>query len=615
MARTDALALVLLAAGLTGACRAASEPPPAPAARAKPAAPAAVAAPPIAWASAPDCQAKLQLLEQAVQAGRLSASERPPIAVVLPGDPGGWDWLAVPSVEIAADLPLEVHQRDAAHAVEAPCLLMVEQPRDQRSGHRLIGRETVRSFLQSGVRSERNPEYDAAQLRLRKAERAAKDDGLGILKVGDPMLDLVGLMIDGLVSGFTQGRGEGDVEEAMEALIATPRTLDHPQYRAYEFEQMAVLAGKEATIPIALLDRASDRAWRAELRQREKRELTIVEGLDPRDRDYEAHSASSMTRNEFERWLAAPPRLELSAITVALRGAAPASAPGGATVAARAAPPADVALLGPALEALPPARLPPAAGPTSSLPAAAAERSAWPAAARDVRFEHAVRDRALAPGRRSAELDAALTLPPRSAAGADAGADEPPPPDPSLAASVVAILADGRAGAGVYLREDLVLTTAQLVERASVVDVTAVDGTRVLGLVARADAARNLALVQVSRRGLPAALHDGPAPARGTVVEAIVPTAGGKLTRAAGRYLGDGPVVGLVPPTSADLAYLGAPTLQEPPEAAPWFLGDRLVGLGVAGPADAPSDAPHHAIRAAEIAEFLADAGGLAALR
>ena len=68
-------------------------------------------APPIAWASAPDCQAKLQLLD-AGRAGRPACrpSERPPIAVVLPGDPGGWDWLALPSVEIAADLPLEVHR-------------------------------------------------------------------------------------------------------------------------------------------------------------------------------------------------------------------------------------------------------------------------------------------------------------------------------------------------------------------------------------------------------------------------------------------------------------------------------------------------------------------------
>ena len=45
---------------------------------------------------------------------------------------------------------------------------------------------------------------------------------------------------------------------------------------------------------------------------------------------------------------------------------------------------------------------------------------------------------------------------------------------------------------------------------ASVVDVLTVDGARVLGLVARADPVRDLALVQVARPGPPVMLHDGP---------------------------------------------------------------------------------------------------------
>ena len=356
MARRCSLALALLTAAgfgrrLPGAGAAA---PAAPAAvRAAPA-PAAVAAP-IAWASAPDCQAKLQLLEQAVEAGGLPAGERPPIAVVLPGDGRGWDWLALPSVKIAADLPLEVHERDSAAQLEAPCLLMIEQPRDQRVGHRLIGRDSVRSFYQSGVRRERNPEYDAAQLRLRQAERAAKDDGLGILKVGDPMLDLFGAVIGGFVAGFNEGSGDGQIAEAMDELIATPRSRELPTYRAYEFERTTVLAGKEATVPIALLERASGRIWRAELRQRERRELAVVEGLDPRDRDYEGHSAASLTPDEFERWLDEPPRLQLSAITAALRDVAPATAPDAPRVAATTGPPVDVAAIEPGSGPSPPA--------------------------------------------------------------------------------------------------------------------------------------------------------------------------------------------------------------------------------------------------------------------
>jgi hypothetical protein len=601
MARRCSLALALLsAAGLSGGCRAPELPPAAApaaptAARAAPA-PAAVAAP-IAWASAPDCQAKLQLLEQAVEAGGLPAGERPPIAVVLPGDGRGWDWLALPSVKIAADLPLEVHERDSAAQLEAACLLMIEQPRDQRVGHRLIGRDSVRSFYQSGVRRERNPEYDAAQLRLRQAERAAKDDGLGILKVGDPMLDLFGAVIGGFVAGFNKGSGDGQIAEAMDKLIATPRSRELPTYRAYEFERTTVLAGKEATVPIALLERASGRIWRAELRQRERRELAIVEGLDPRDRDYEGHSAASLTPDEFERWLDEPPRLQLSAITAALHDAAPATAPDAPQVAATTGPPVDVA----AIE--------PGSGP----PPPATHAGAFALGSPEEPSPRSVRAAGRAPlvlGQPRRELDTAFPPPPQRPARAD---PEPSPAHASPLASVVRIHADERFGGGVYVRADLVLTSAQLVEQASVVDVVAADGTRVLGLVAQADRPRNLALVQVSRPGPPVPLYDGPPLAGGTPVEAIVPTAG-DLVRAAGRYLGDGPAIGLMPPSAADLAHLDAPALRDAPQATPWFLGDRLVALGLGTPAGPPEGA-YHAVRAAEIGAFLAGAGALAALR
>ena len=165
-------------------------------------------------------------------AGRLNPGERPPIAVVLPGSAGGRDWLAPPTVAIAADLPLEVHERAAPAQLAAPCVLMIEPARDQRVGHRLIGRDTVRSLYQNGVRSERNPEYDARPAAGSPGRaRSSRTTAPSILKVGDPMLDLVGLLIGGLVSGFSKGIGERDLDEAMTELAATPRSRDRPLYR------------------------------------------------------------------------------------------------------------------------------------------------------------------------------------------------------------------------------------------------------------------------------------------------------------------------------------------------------------------------------------------------
>jgi hypothetical protein len=585
MARSEYAALALIAsAGWLGACQTESSPPAPLVQNARTTAPAA----PLAWASAPDCRAKLGLLEQAVRTGPLAAGERPPIVVVLPGDPHD-GWLASPGVTIAADLPLAVHERGDLPKLDAPCVLMIEQPRDQRVEHRLTGRETVRSFYESGVRTERNPDYDLAQLRVRQAEREARDDGPGILGVGDPMLDLLGTLVGGVVSGFSQGRHERELEEAMLELTSTPRSHDRPIYRAYEFEQTTVLAGKEATIPIALLDRLSGHVWRAELRQRERREFAIIDGLDPRDRDYEARRAASLDRHEFERWQHEPPRLQLSMIAAALHDTHPTVPPSGL------APPSASSIVSiadrrPDLPPIEPHDLDAAL----ALPTGAADRAMNVALARS--------PVALPP--------AAGHLPRRSvtATQATSGGE-------SRAAGVVAILADQGSGSGVYVHHDLVLTTAAAVEDASVADVVTADGGRVLGLVARRDPLRNLALIKVGRPGPPVTLHDRTPLADGRAIEAIVRGDAGEIRLAPGRYVGTGPATGLTMPTFVDLTYIEAPTLPDPPEATPWFLGDELIALGTGSAVDRPGT-PRGAIGAGEILDFLYGPGGaLAALR
>ena len=576
-------------AGWLCACGSAPEPapppvPPAPVVTA----PAPPPAPPIDWAKAEDCGARLRLLEDAVAAGRLNPAERPPIAVVLPGSPNGSDWLAPPNVAVTADLPLEVHERTDLAELAVPCVLLIEAARGQRVGHRLLERATVRSQYENGVRSERNPDYDLAQLRVRQAERELKDDGPDILQVGDPMLDLFGLLVGGVVSGFSHGAGERELDDAITKLASTPRSRDRALYRPYEFERITVIAGKEATIPVALLDRANGRVWRAELRQRERREVVILEGLDPRDRDYDKHSAATLTRNDFERWQREPPQLQLSAIAAALREGDPAPAPDSLGVAAvQPSEPEASALDRGASDALEPQRIDRSdlfADPTRPSAALASLIKDAPRAADDAHRAGIGRDLAdLAPG---------------------AGPPAAVPGDPR-AAGVVHVAAGERSGSGVYVRPDLVLTTTQLVDRTSVVDVTAHDGARVLGLVARSDPIRGLALVQVSRPGRPVAFYDGPPLEPGQLVEAIAFADSGVATATPGRLRGTDPVF-------PGRAYVDAPAQAE---ATPWFLGDQVIAM-VAGDAVERTDGAPAAVRASEILDFLYGSGGaLAALR
>jgi hypothetical protein len=459
---------------------------------------------PIDWAGAGDCLDQLRLVHVAAQSGSLDQAHAPPFAVVPVTPTTSLDWVSAPTVPLVADVPLESYETQAAAAAAAPCLLLVEQPSDLRAAHRVVDFQNVASLYQTGVRTERNPDYDAAQASLKEAQRENKRRGLSILQVGDPLLDLIGMLVGGVIATFDQFDSDGDLDEKLAALKETPRSQDRPVYRAYEFERSTVRAGKEATIPVALRDVKRDRIWRAQLRQREMRQFSVVEGLDPRDRDYEQHRAGAFSWEEFDHWQGEPPQLSISALIAALvdpgandgapqmhrpelvADAMPGTGPTGASEADGAALP----LL---------ATIEPEGGPGATPRRAAAGPPETPA------LPWLDPGQSVQNGARAEPTVFAATLDPRTA-------------------SLVRLETDSRKGSGFYVKPRLVATTADLVGTTSVIDITTSDGEKVLGLVVHTDPVHNLAVVHVPRSGRPAPL------ARGT---ALTPGANGRRARAA----------------------------------------------------------------------------------
>jgi hypothetical protein len=573
----------------------------------------------INWAAAPDCLGKLRLLDDVLKEGRIGADEQVPIVVALPDRSDRPDWLEAPSV--TTDLPPDLYQRSAAATPDAPCLLSVERPQDLQVQHRILARDQVRSLYQSGVRTERNPDYDLAQAHVRDAERRAKEDGPDVLHVGDPLLDLVGTLIGGVVSGFSRAGREDELNTAMAELAATPRSRDRPVYQPYHFEQIAISASKEATIPIALHDRSKAVVWRARLHQSEMRRFKVLEGLDARDRDYQQHRDGSLTRDEFERWCREPPQLHLSSMVTALgdAGSAPQALVATAAGLNGGSPSPPTRSRSAVLET--PAPPEPSAGEkkfaTGAGPIEPDDRSAVTigddgrndsAAAVQAPFWHlggAQRDK----GERivgSAPSAKASLIPdlefPAPAAGTDREVANP------RARGLVQIAADNRTGGGFYVRPDLVLTTAKLVADTSVIDVASADGLRVLGLVARVDPARDLALVQVPRSGSPVDLYDGPPVEIGRLVDVVSASNGGfVVTR--GLYRG------LRSESGGATAALAEVETASPSRAQPggaWFLADRVIAMTGSSEAD---QGLLLAVPVSEIAAFLYGAdGALAAL-
>jgi S1-C subfamily serine protease len=147
--------------------------------------------------------------------------------------------------------------------------------------------------------------------------------------------------------------------------------------------------------------------------------------------------------------------------------------------------------------------------------------------------------------------------------------------DPRMA-SVVRLETGGRRGGGFYVEPRLVVTTADLVGAASVIDVTTSDGERVLGLVVHTDPLRNLAVVHVPRTGQPAPLFDRHPLAPADAVDVLELLGGdrARLTLATlqpSEAAGDG----TVDAGRFELDLAGAPAAM----GAPVFVNERAVGL------------------------------------
>jgi hypothetical protein len=493
---------------------------------------------PIDWSQG-DCLSRLRMLQQAASEGRLTPDDRPAFAVELV--PASADWLdAAPDIPIEADLPLMVE--DASPTGHARCIIRIGPARDQHAEHRAVDVEDVRSAYQSALRRERNPDYDLAQLK----HRQAKDDAKGrqeVVHVGDPLLDLIGTTVGGVIGTLDQRLRQHTADDAAAELASTPRSIDRPVYRSYSFERIVVRAQKQAVVPVTLLDARGQALRSAELRQRERREFFVLRGLDPRDRDYEQHRSSSMTRADLARWSRTPPALRLSTVAIALTEG------GSQAHVAELAPAAGPAVGGTTQEpdrleqmaATDPLDLPMPQVVDSDPTGIGAEADPWsddaafaddldaPMRPQDISVDRAIdpslvdwvddarsaSDWRSAPNRpaREAGPRGALTGPaPTKAPSTMPGATQEP-----YAASVVVVHAGGPAGNGFYVRRDLVLTAYRLVGAAAVVDVTTADGFTVPALVAAVDPAYDLALLHVPRPGPALSLYQGGAVAAGQV--------------------------------------------------------------------------------------------------
>lgn len=416
------------------------------------------------WDSAYDCRAMLALLQEGLAKGRIGDLAGTPFALIDSGRlsaPGSWS--GAPGLT-GAGL--------SQPSPDTRCIIRVDRAVDRQSEHQVLSRESVRSRYKSGTRSEKNPAYEVAKVRLRQAEKAAKPGKSSLMKIDDPLMNLVGTLVGGALAGFGQWGAGDQLEEALDTLMATPPRIERPKYKSYQYELKHVRASREAEIPVMLTDRSLSQSWEVSFKRRERRTFAVASGLDRQDEDYARARQENMTEQDFQQWLAASPSLALTDIVTGLLDRP-------STI------PVD------RLALLEPGRGGGNAGQFAS---------------------DASLDAAALPAFRSikAEGDAAERLPSGSGSAvsrlpAASPSDGPFPADGPFLKSHANIIGEALRAEGVFVAPHFVLAPSEVVGDRGLVDIEDQPGHAALGLVAAIDRSLGLALIQSPMPGLPIA--------------------------------------------------------------------------------------------------------------
>ncbi|HEX6144495.1 MAG TPA: trypsin-like peptidase domain-containing protein [Geminicoccaceae bacterium] len=527
---------------------------------------------PVDWASLGDCRARLRhLLRLDAEDARLDP-EHLPFALVV-GAPVDRVRSAPPAVPVDIDLPIEVNPPSAA---SRPCVIKVSRPAGVDAAQRIVGQEAVASEYQSGTRREDNPAYELAKLRARQAERAFKEaGGDGWSEVGDPMLDLVGLLVGSVIGGFREAGSEREMNDALMELAKTPRKVDRPVWTAYHFERLVIDGRKQAELPVELIDRTGGPDVRTTIRQTERRRFYLPKGLHKRDRDYLRHRSQSIAREDLDAWQRAAPEVRVSQLAAALLEGGPdpgrsrPRASSRATVVSAGRPaPDDDALIAAWVE-------------TPSAPAFSTPGGG--SAGRRSGFGHA--------GDGAAAEVEPLDVPEQAEAGLASsafarrsilsrGRQAADIQDDPRFQSVVEVRSPAGAGSGFYVDRRMVVSNHHVVGEAGMVDVTAVDGTSVPGMVVAADVGRDLVLIHVPRAGPPVRLYGGPMLRPGQEVEAIGSPHGLDFSLTRGIVSGVRDQSSILAPGLQTVRYIQTDVVMAPGQSGgPLFLGDQVIGV------------------------------------
>lgn len=244
-----------------------------------------------------------------------------------PGDSAGMAVLMVTTkaggraevdVDVEEGLPLPVRRIDASaveqelRALDYAVVIRVKTARLVRN---LSDSQTHPSTYIVGYRMVRNPDYEAAQLRVAQAQ-----SNLNSVRLQNAInTQQATTLLGGLTQSLNQGSAQLELQRAMAALQRTPPTIRSAVYAEYEYTTASVAERKQADIEIDLMRRGGA-ARRFSLPLEEEQNFSLAYNVHDKDPDRSSILASAQPESAASAWEKAPLRLALPQVLAGLSG-------------------------------------------------------------------------------------------------------------------------------------------------------------------------------------------------------------------------------------------------------------------------------------------------------
>ena len=186
---------------------------------------------------------------------------------------------------VDVDIPVEAVKADLDEALTNPTaegadFLIIFDVALAKASRRVLNLKQIPSTLLAGYKTVDNPEYAVVEQNVEMAK----------INFNSASIQASGYHGQGLASAFSQlassiaqSRARKKLEEAMQALANTPKTLQEPVYKKYNFDKAAIVARKLMTVHYYVIDQRKKVFFKSTFDVSEEENFNVAYRVDSED--------------------------------------------------------------------------------------------------------------------------------------------------------------------------------------------------------------------------------------------------------------------------------------------------------------------------------------------